>query len=104
MGEDGNTLLRFTYKHGLEAIEQDGFATLFDFLLDNWGKLSFDEVVQAEESLGAKVSIKGLEAYRNSYPPQEVFSPEESYHIDVLSKQIGEIYGVRLIKPQTENQ
>lgn len=94
MGEDGNTLLRLTYKHGLEAIEQDGFATLFGFLLDNWGKLSFDEVVQAEESLGAKVSIKGLEAYRNSYPPQDVFSPEETYHIDILSKQIGETYYV----------
>ncbi len=94
MGEDGNTLLRLTYMHGLEAVEQDGFATLFDFLLDNWGKLSFDEVVRVEESLGAKVSIKGLEAYRNSYPPKEVFSPEETYHIDILSKQIGENYTV----------
>lgn len=94
MGEDGNTLLRLTYKHGLEAVEQDGFATLFDFLLDNWGKLSFGEVVQVEESLGAKISIKGLEAYRNSYPPQDVFSPEETYHIDILSKQVGENYTV----------
>lgn len=94
MGEDGNTLLRLTYMHGLEAVEQDGFATLFDFLLDNWGKLSFDEVVQVEESLGAKVSIKGMEADRNRYPPQEVFSPEETYHIDILSKQIGENYTV----------
>jgi len=44
--------------------------------------------------LGAKVSIKGLEAYRNSYPPQDVFSPEETYHIDILSKQVGENYTV----------
>ena len=94
MSGDGNTLLRLSYKHGLEAVEQDGFATLFDFLLDNWGKLSFDEVVQVEESLGAKVSSKGLEAYRNRYPPQVVFSPEETYHIDILSKQIGENYYV----------
>lgn len=88
MGEDGNTLLRLSYKHGLEAVGQDSFETLLDFLLDNWGKFSLDEVVRVEESLGAKVSCKGWHPKYSNIPGQASLSPEETFHVDVLTKQI----------------
>ena len=92
MGGDGNTLLQLSYKHGLEAVEQDGFETLLDFLLDNWGKFSFDEAVRVENTVGAKVSCKGWQSKGGSIPPRTVFSPEETYHIDAVTKQIREDY------------
>ena len=76
----------------MEAVEQDGFETLLDFLLDNWGKFSFDEAVRVENTVGAKVSCKGWQSKGGSIPPRTVFSPEETYHIDAVTKQIREEY------------
>ena len=92
MTGEGNSLLRLTYSHGLEPVGQDGFESLFAFLLDNWGKLSLDDVFRVEESLGAKVSYKGGNEERNGILLKEILPAEESYHVDILTKQIGEVY------------
>lgn len=92
MGGDGNTLLQLSYKHGLDAVEQDGFETLFDLLLDNWGKFTIDEAVRIEESLGAKVSYReGLSEFKGN-TSQEALIPEETDHVEILTKQIREDY------------
>ena len=92
MTGEGNSLLRLTYSHGLEPVGQDGFESLFAFLLDNWGRLSYDDVIRVEKSMGAKVSYKGGNEERRGILLEEILPAEESYRLDALTKQIGNDY------------
>ena len=89
ISQNGNTLLKLCYNaSGLNPVEQDGFEELLSFYLKNWNQLDFDSVIRKENSLGGEISYLNLGADRNKYPPEEIFKKEESYHIDVVSKQI----------------
>ncbi|MBO6221175.1 MAG: hypothetical protein J6N46_04510, partial [Bacteroidales bacterium] len=54
-----------------------------------------DGVIQKEKTLGGEISYLNLGAHRNQYPPKDIFKKEESYHIDVVSKQIDDSYEVQ---------
>ena len=92
---DGNTLTKLCYNHSeLQPVEQDGFAGLLSFYLENWGQLTLDRVIQEEKQIGGEVSYLNLGANRNSFPPKEIFNASESYHIDIVSKLIRDSYKV----------
>ena len=88
IGKAGNTLLRLCYKHGLEPVEQDGFEALLSYILEHWGNLYYKDIVEVEKVLGAKESSKNRDSGRNNYPPRDAFAPNETYHIDVLTKKV----------------
>lgn len=95
IARDGNSLLKLCYDAGgLKPVEQDGFSELLSFYLKNWDLLTLEKAIQEEKSLGGEISYLGLEANRNSFPPQEIFSENEKYHIDIFTKQIGDSYEV----------
>ena len=95
IARDGNALLKLCYDAGgLEPVEQDGFSELLSFYLNNWDLLTLEKAIQEEKSRGGAISYLGLEANRNSFPPQEIFSEDEKYHIDMVTKQIGDSYEV----------
>ena len=92
---DGNTLLKLCYNaRGLNPVEHDGFGELLTFYLKDWDRLTLDSVIRKEKTLGGEISYLNLGADRNHYPPEEIFRKEESYHIDVVSKQIENSYEV----------
>ena len=95
IARNGNTLLKLCYDAGgLNPVEQDGFEALLTFYLKDWDRLTLDSVIRKEKSLGGEISYLNLGADRNKYPPEEIFRKEESYHIDVISKQIDNSYEV----------
>ena len=96
IGRDGNTLLKLYYNaSGLNPVDQDGFGELLAFYLKNWNQLALDGVIQKEKTLGGEISYLNLGADRNQYPPEDIFKKDESYHIDVVSKQIDDSYEVQ---------
>ena len=96
IGRNGNTLLKLCYNaSGLNPVDQDGFGELLAFYLKNWNQLVLDGVIQKEKTLGGEISYLNLGAYRNQYPPKDIFKKDESYHIDVVSKQIDDSYEVQ---------
>ena len=77
IAHNGNTLLKLCYDaNGLNPVERDGFGELLAFYLKNWDQLTLDKVI------------------RNSFPPQEIFSENGKYHIDIVTKQISDSYEV----------
>ena len=95
IAHNGNTLLKLCYDaSGLNPVERDGFGELLDFYLKNWDRLALDSVIRKEKSLGGEISYLNLGADRNKYPPEKIFKKEESYHIDIISKQIDDSYEV----------
>ena len=88
IGRAGNSLHRLCYKHGLEPVEQDGFETMLSFILEHRGNLYYNDVVEVESTLGAKESSKNQDSARNTYPPQDAFAPNDTYHINILTKQV----------------
>ena len=92
IGKEGNSLLRLSYKHGLEPVEQDGFETLLSYILEHWGGLNYNGIVEVEQSLGSKESSTNRKPSSNNYPPQDAFTPNETYHIYVLTKEIKDDY------------
>ncbi len=92
IGKEGNSLLRLSYKHGLEPVEQDGFETLLSYILEHWGGLNYNGIVEVEQSLGSKESSTNRKPSSNTYPPQDAFTPNETYHIDVLTKQVKDVF------------
>ena len=95
IAHNGNTLLKLRYDaSGLNPVERDGFGELLAFYLKNWDQITLDKVIQVEKNLGGEISYLNLETNRNSFPPQEIFSENEKYHIDIVSKQINDSYEV----------
>lgn len=95
MAHSGNTLLKLRYDaSGLNPVERDGFGELLAFYLQNWDQMTLDKVIQVEKNLGGEISYLNLETNRNSFPPQDIFSENEKYHIDIVSKQINDSYEV----------
>ena len=95
ISHNGNTLLKLCYDaSGLNPVERDGFEELLAFYLMNWDQLTLDKVIQEEKNLGGEISYLNLETNRNSFPPQEIFSVNEKYHIDIVSKEIEDAYEV----------
>ena len=95
IAHNGNTLLKLRYDaSGLEPVEQDGFEEMFSFYLKNWDQLTLDKVIKEEKNLGGEISYLDLEANRNTFPPKEIFNENEEYHIDIVSKLIGDSYQV----------
>lgn len=94
IARDGNTLLKLCYDAGLDPVERDGFGELLDFYLNNWDQLTLDKVIQKEKNLGGEISFLNLGRNRYSIPPREIFLKGEEYHIDIISKQIGDSYEV----------
>ena len=92
IGKEGHSLLRLSYKHGLEPVEQDGFETLLSYILEHWGGLNYNGIVEVEHSLGSKESSTNRKPSSNTYPPQDAFTPNETYHINVLTKEIKDDY------------
>ena len=92
IGKEGNSLLRLSYKHGLEPVEQDGFETLLSYILEHWGGLNYNGIAEVEQSLGSKESSTNRKPSSNTYPPQDAFTPNETYHIYVLTKEIKDDY------------
>jgi len=60
----------------------------------NWDDLTLERVLHEEKDLGGEVSYLNLESNRNSFPPKEIFDEHENYHIDIISKLIGNSYKV----------
>ena len=56
--------------------------------------MTLDKVIQVEKNLGGEISYLNLETTRNSFPPHEIFSENEKYHIDIVTKQISDSYEV----------
>lgn len=95
IAHDGNSLIKLCYDHsGLHTVEQDGFRELFSFYLKNWDDLTLERVLHEEKDLGGEVSYLNLESNRNSFPPKEIFDEHENFHIDIISKLIGNSYKV----------
>ena len=95
IARDGNILLKLSYKaSGLNPVERDGFGELLAFYLNNWDQLTLDKVIQEEKNLGGEISYLNLDANRNTFPPKEIFNENEKYHIDIVSKLIGDSYQV----------
>lgn len=95
MAHSGNTLLKLRYDaSGLNPVERDGFGELLAFYLKNWDQMTLDKVIQVEKNLGGEISYLNLETTRNSFPPHEIFSENEKYHIDIVTKQISDSYEV----------
>ena len=95
IAHNGNTLLKLCHdSFGLDPVQQDGFGELFFFYLANWDQLTLAKVIQVEKNLGGAISYRKLETNRNSFPPREIFSENEKYHIDIVSKQINDSYQV----------
>ena len=95
IGREGNTRLKLCYDaSGLNPVERDGFEELLAFYLQNWDQMTLDKVIQVEKNLGGEISYLNLETTRNSFPPQEIFSENEKYHIDIVTKQISNSYEV----------
>ena len=92
IGKAGNSMLRLCYEHGLESVEQDSFETLLSYILEHWGSLNYNDVVEVENNLGAKESSKNQDSAMNRYPPQNAFAPNDTYHIDVLTKQVKDVF------------
>ena len=91
IARDGNILLKLRFdSFGLKSVEQDGFAELLSFYLEEWDRLTWEKVVQIEEQFGGEVSYLNLGTDRNRFPPQEIFSESEAYHIDMVTKRIGD--------------
>lgn len=92
IGKAGNSILRLCYEHGLESVEQDSFETLLSYILEHWGSLNYNDVVEVENNLGAKESSKNQDSAMNNYPPQNAFAPNDTYHIDALTKQVKDVF------------
>ena len=95
IGKAGNSLLAISYKHGLEPVEKDGFETLFSYILRHRKGLYYSDIVKVEHSLGAKESSINMNPSTYTYPSQEAFAPNKTYHIDILTKQIKEEFTMR---------
>ncbi len=95
IANDGNNIVKLRYEHsGLQPVVKDGFSELLSFYLNNWGELTLDRVIQEEKHFGGEVSYLNLGSNRNSFPPKEIFSTNERYHIDIVSKVIGDSFKV----------
>lgn len=95
IAHDGNDLLKLRFNpSGLKPVENDGYKELLSCYLNNWDSLTFERVLQEEMQVGGALSYQNLSADRNRFPPREIFSEKENYHIDVVTKQISDSFEV----------
>ena len=94
MSKDGNSFLNIVYEHGgLNLIDSDGFETILPFYLENWGHMSFENVLRQEDLLGGEISHSDLVLSPN-HPSNDNKFPSGAIHHVEFSKDVRNNYSV----------
>lgn len=103
MSKDGNSFLNIVYEHSsLNLIDSDGFETILPFYLENWGHMSFENVLRQENLLGGEISHSDLVLPPN-HPSNDNTFPSGAIHHVEFSKDVRNGYFVTTAYSITES-